>query len=198
LGNIYSRYDFETLLSAFRACGRTLPNLFLLIVGDGPLKQELIRKVADAGLQQQVSFTGYVDVSKLGRYLPAMDVGLCLVGRDAAAMYGAITTKVATYGMYRLPVVVTGPPEEAYAEGLRRGLFFLEPEDASALSGLIEQLHFERSELAARGAEFHAFVWNEMTWDAAAGKIILALSGGRRYEGGSTGAFRAMHDRRLS
>jgi glycosyltransferase involved in cell wall biosynthesis len=198
LGNIYSRYDFDTLLNACRACRRKIPGLFLLIVGDGPLKQELIRKVADAGLQPQARFTGYVEASKLGRYLPAMDVGLCLGGRDAAAMYGAITTKVATYGMYRLPVLVTGPPEEVYAEGLRRGLFFLAPEDAPALSGLIEQLHLGRSELPARGEEFHAFVRKEMTWDAAAEIIIVALLGCLRDGGGSVGAFRQMPARRLS
>ena len=35
----------------------------------------------------------------------------------------------------------SGTVFEVYAEGLRRGLFFLAPEDAPALSGLIEQLH---------------------------------------------------------
>ncbi|MCK7508382.1 MAG: hypothetical protein MZV70_32925 [Desulfobacterales bacterium] len=72
--------------------------------------------MAEEGFEKSVHFTGYVESQALGRCLPAMDVGLCLGDHYFTRMYGAITTKIATYGMYRIPVIVTG----VSFEGIRK------------------------------------------------------------------------------
>jgi len=178
VGNIYGRYDFDTLLKACRLCRLKVPGLFLLFVGDGPLKKSLIRRMAEEGFEKNVHFTGYVESLALGRCLPAMDVGLCLGDHYFTRMYGAITTKIATYGMYRIPVIVTGASFEEHPEGLQRSLFAIPPEDAPALADMIVRLHDHRGEIKERAAAFHSFVKAEMTWDAAAARILHIAADG--------------------
>jgi glycosyltransferase involved in cell wall biosynthesis len=178
LGNFYWRYDFDTLLEACCSCRRQVPELFLLFVGDGPSKENLARRLSEEGFHQNVLFTGYVESKFLGRYLPAMDVGLCLGDRYFTRMYGGFSTKIATYGLYRIPAIVTGIPHEEHPEALRTGLFFIEPENPAALADLIMRLYRNRREITEKAAAFHSFVKMEMTWDATAGKILNTASRG--------------------
>ena len=178
VGNIYGRYDFDTLLKACRLSRLKVPGLFLLFVGDGPLKETLVRRVSEQGFEKNVHFTGYVESGALGRVLPAMDVGLCLGDHYFTRTYGPITTKIATYGIYRIPVIVTGTSLEGHPEKLQRSLYAIQPEDAPALADLIVRLHDNRGEIKERAKAFHSFVKTEMTWDTVAAKILLIASNG--------------------
>ena len=175
LGNIYDRYDFDTLLQACRLCVQKIPKIFLLFVGDGPSKNELVRKTYALGFKNSVLFTGYIESELLGCYLPSMDVGLCLGDRKSTRLYGTSSTKIATYGIYRIPVIISASLEGC-AEALRRSLFVVPPEDVKALANLIEQLFFNRKELNEKAELFNAFAEAEMTWNASAAKILQAYS----------------------
>jgi glycosyltransferase involved in cell wall biosynthesis len=172
LGNLYARYDFQTLLEACRLCRAEIPELHLLFVGDGPMKSALVRRIAEMGLENQARFTGYVEPDALGSCLPAMDVGLCPGDHYFNRMYGPITTKIATYGVYQVPAIVCATSLDGHPEMLQRSLFAVPPEDASALAGMLLRLYRNRAELKERAEMFHAFAANEMTWDAVAAKIL--------------------------
>jgi len=62
----------EFLLEAAHSMSETYPNLRLLLVGDGPLKQRLMEKARDLGIEQRVVFTGTSD--QVPELLSAMDV----------------------------------------------------------------------------------------------------------------------------
>ncbi len=172
VGNIYDRYDFDTLLEACRLCVSRVPDLFLLFIGDGPLKGELIRKTTELGMEKKVLFTGYLPSDSLGRYLSAIDVGLCLGGLYFTELYGPISTKIATCGIHRVPAIVAATSLDGYPAGLMESLFVVPPEDAVALAELIVRLRANQEELDARAAALHRFVKSDMTWDAVAAKIL--------------------------
>ena len=176
VGNLYDRYDFDTLLQACRLCHFKVPELYLLFIGDGPLRETLIRKTAEQGLADKVLFTGYVEPESLAGCLPAMDAGLCLGNHYFVRMYGSITTKIATYGIYRIPVIVSAASLNGHPPALWQSLFVVPPEDAAALADLIVRLYENRSELNEKAAVFHSFVKTEMTWDAVA-QSILRIAG---------------------
>ena len=176
LGLIYDRYDFNTLLEACRLCIIKVPDLYLLFVGDGPLKDSLARRVSEQGFGKKALFTGYVKPEALGSCLPAMDLGLSLGDHYSARMYGSITTKCATYGIYSIPVIATATSLEEYPNALQKSLFVIPPEDAPALAVLIERLHEQREEIRENAKIFHSFVVKEMTWDAVAAKILRIAS----------------------
>jgi glycosyltransferase involved in cell wall biosynthesis len=176
LGLIYDRYDFNTLLEACRLCIIKAPDLYLLFVGDGPLKDSLACRVSAKGFGEKALFTGYVKPEALGCYLPAMDLGLSLGGHYSAHMYSTITTKCATYGIYSIPVIATATSLEEYPKALQKSLFVVPPEDPAALADLIERLHEKREEIRESAKIFHSFVMQEMTWDAVAAKILRIAS----------------------
>jgi glycosyltransferase involved in cell wall biosynthesis len=181
VGNIYERYDFDTLLRAIRLCSLKLPELRLLLIGDGPLKPELDRRTSEIGFQGKVISTGYISSDLLGDFLPAMDVGLSIGSHYFTRTYGSVPTKVATYGIHQIPVIVSGESLEGYPEALKKNLFVIQPEDAQALADLIVRLRRHPGELRKKSENLYAYVKSEMTWDAVADKIFhVALEKDRR------------------
>jgi glycosyltransferase involved in cell wall biosynthesis len=189
LGNLYDRYDFKTLLEACRLCRPDVPELYLLFVGDGPMKSALIRKTSAMGFEDRTLFTGYVEPEALGTCLPAMDVGLCPGDHHFNRMYGPITTKIATYGVYQVPAIVSAVSLAGHPERLQRSLLAVPPEDAAALAGMIRRLHRNRAELQERAEMLHAFAAREMTWNTVAAKVLrLAASNQSSLRRASRGA----------
>jgi glycosyltransferase involved in cell wall biosynthesis len=176
LGNIFDRYDYNTLLKACRLSIGKVPDLYLLFIGDGPLKDSLSCRVSMLGFGEKTLFSGYVKPERLGSLLPAMDLGLCLGDHYATRLYGNVTTKCATYGVFSVPAVVTATSLDGYPQALQKSLFVVPPEDAQALADLIERLHENREEIREKAKIFHSFVMKEMTWDAVALKIIRIAS----------------------
>lgn len=68
-------YNIECILDAFGMVKKQIPEATLTIVGDGPSREELERKVADMKLRD-VCFVGRVDNSEIYRYLDLADVML--------------------------------------------------------------------------------------------------------------------------
>lgn len=68
-------YNIECILDAFGMVKKQIPEATLTIVGDGPSREELERKVADMKLCD-VCFVGRVDNSEIYRYLDQADIML--------------------------------------------------------------------------------------------------------------------------
>lgn len=66
-------YNIECILDAFGMVKKQIPEATLTIVGDGPSREELEKKVADMNLRD-VCFVGRIDNSEIYRYLERADV----------------------------------------------------------------------------------------------------------------------------
>jgi 1,2-diacylglycerol 3-alpha-glucosyltransferase len=62
------------LLRAFNGAAQAYEDLCLLIIGDGPERENLEDRVSHMGITDRVHFTGMVDYQKIPRYLAAADV----------------------------------------------------------------------------------------------------------------------------
>lgn len=58
VGRLFEAKDYPNLLTAFAEVSASLPNSFLWIVGDGPLRVELENMSGDLGLAERVRFLG--------------------------------------------------------------------------------------------------------------------------------------------
>ena len=61
VGRLEVAKDYPTLLKAFKRVKDTLEDAKLIIIGDGPDKESLIRLSKDLGLEHDVSFLGFID-----------------------------------------------------------------------------------------------------------------------------------------
>jgi len=78
LGIIGAQDGVDLLIEAARqiiAAGRT--DILFLIIGDGPMRPQLIAQTVQAGIQSHVIFTGYVTGEPLYRLLASSDIGVC-------------------------------------------------------------------------------------------------------------------------
>lgn len=92
--------DFETLLTAVWQTKHHLPNVKLLIVGDGPLRDTVEKQIAALGLEQTVTLLGYrQDIPQL---LTAADI--CTLTSSSTEGFPISTLEAQAMGR---PVVIT-------------------------------------------------------------------------------------------
>src|SRR5690606_38317397 len=58
IGRIDVPKDYPNLLNAFKLVAEKISNVHLVIVGDGPLKGEIVNLAKELGIDNQVSFIG--------------------------------------------------------------------------------------------------------------------------------------------
>jgi glycosyltransferase involved in cell wall biosynthesis len=77
IGNFNEEKGVKYLVSAFALIAKEQPDVNLYLVGDGPLKAELVEQITTAQLTERIVFTGRVDHSQVPLYLSSADL-LCL------------------------------------------------------------------------------------------------------------------------
>jgi colanic acid biosynthesis glycosyl transferase WcaI len=135
-GSFNDQHDLTTLLEAARQL-RTDSDIAFLLIGDGPLEQQLAQTARSWALDNVFFYPG-VPVGELSPYLGAADVGL---SPEVANSKDNIPSKLYLYMAARLPVVVTDDTGETRAFVTRAGSGFLVPPgDPSAISEKLAEL----------------------------------------------------------
>ena len=138
--------DLATLIDAFAIVRAEIPAARLLILGDGPEREALVRRAADRGAQSAVVFAGYrADVRSV---LPACDVYV------NSSISEGISLTILEAMAARLPVIATrvgGTPE--VVNGDDNGVL-VPARDSAALARAMLSLARDREyrgRLASRG-----------------------------------------------
>jgi len=77
VGALTSWNNIEFLIDIFKDVSRERPDVHLLLVGDGPLKGELERKVHQEGLRDIITFAGRVRYEDVPKFIHIMDI--CII-----------------------------------------------------------------------------------------------------------------------
>jgi 1,2-diacylglycerol 3-alpha-glucosyltransferase len=131
VGRLGKEKNVDLLVQAMKFIRR--PHTRLLIVGDGPHRAELERRIDAAGVRDRVTLTGYIDPAEVPVVYQASD-----------AMFFASTTEtqglvIAEAMAAGLPVVAVDDP--AIADAVQDGVNgFLVPQSAVALAEAAERL----------------------------------------------------------
>lgn len=143
-------------------------NVFLLIVGDGPMRQELEALAQTLGIAQQIRFTGVVDRSKVPEHVAAFDIAL----QPAVTAY-ASPLKMMEY--LALGKAIIAPREPNLLEILSDGenALMFDAQDQGGLERVLATLCHDavlRRQLSAGAAA--SIAQQELTWLDNAGKLI--------------------------
>jgi glycosyltransferase involved in cell wall biosynthesis len=109
-GTFNGQHDPTTLLEAARQL-RSVPDVAFLLMGAGPMEQQLASTAQSWGLENVFFYPG-VPVSELSVYLGAADVGL---STEVGGSKDNIPSKVYLYMAGRLPIIVTDDTGETRA-----------------------------------------------------------------------------------
>lgn len=150
---------------------REVPDVVLLLVGDGPERPRLERLVREAGVVAR--FTGMVPHDDLPRLLSAMDAGVVLAQAGAPFHYSPL--KAAEYLAAGVPVVAPAVPQLLARLEEGRNAVFYGAGDVQALSAALRALADDapRRERLADGARGSAPAWS---WDRQVERVTAALA----------------------
>lgn len=149
---------------------RGIPDLHVLIVGDGPSRPDLERVARDLGLPH-VTITGRVAHDAIPGYLSAFDIGV-----SPRATFYASPMKIPEYMATGSAVIGPRMPNIAdLVEDGRTGRLF-EPEKAESLHEVLRRLAGDealRKEIGRRGLEH---VTQSRTWQTNASEVLRRLA----------------------
>ncbi len=106
VGSFCVWHDVLSLVHAFDLVLKQVPNVVLLMVGDGDLRATCEKTVADLGLQGKVLFTGAVSRQKVLYYIRAADIAVAPYPSMKQEFWGS-PMKVFEYMACGKPVVVS-------------------------------------------------------------------------------------------
>jgi glycosyltransferase involved in cell wall biosynthesis len=150
-----------------------LPDVHLLVVGDGPGRAALDRRAQAAGMADRVTVTGRVPHDEMPHFIAAMDVAVVADERTGVASpmklleYMAMGTAVIAPALDNIRDVVADRVN---------GLLF-EPGNREALVASLRELRDDRGLRASLGANARASVERDRTWLRIAAQIVDRVTG---------------------
>ena len=164
-------HGVELLLEAVAQIKNSSPEVYVLIVGDGPSQSDLERLADERGLANRVIFTGRIPHNKVSDYLSAFDIAV-----SPRATFYASPMKVLEYMATGIAVVApdTANFQDIITDGYDGVLFEAENSAklAAALSTLLEEEPYRR-QLAANARET---IMRGRTWVHNAERILQLVN----------------------
>jgi glycosyltransferase involved in cell wall biosynthesis len=145
----------------------------LLVVGDGPARQDLERQARELGIENRVTFTGIVGRDDVARYVAAFDIAL----QPAVVAY-ASPLKLFEY--LALGKAIVGPAQPNIEEILRPdyNAVLFDPASKQSLAEAVNRLctdHTLREKVAANARS--TIVEQKLTWHENALRVVGLFGG---------------------
>lgn len=170
VGTLKPWHGLDVLVEAFAAFRRAVPNSRLLIVGDGPERENLVVALTAAGIREATHLTGAVPLEQIPGLLASMDVAVAPYRQQDDFYFSPL--KVYEYMAAGVPVVASriGQIARLIRDG-EHGLL-CPPGDPVALARALERVHQEPALAAELGANAREAVLRGHTWDAVVRRIL--------------------------
>lgn len=174
VGTMKPWHGLHTLIEAFDLLYCADATTQLLIVGDGPTKDEVLENLAMRGLTQAVHLTGAVTAEAIPGLLASMDVAVAPYSAQPHFYFSPL--KVYEYMAAGLPVVASNIGQiSRLLQNKKNGLLCL-PGDVLHLAALLYQLRLQPELRVRLGNAARKTVLKNHTWDAVV-QQILATAG---------------------
>jgi phosphatidyl-myo-inositol dimannoside synthase len=171
VARLFPRKGHRLVLQALAKIACQFPNVHYLIAGTGPDEQQLRRLAHEAGLDEHITFTGFVGQEKLPDIYNLCDV-MVMPNREED------NGDVEGFGMVFLEANATGKPViggrsggavEAIAEGITG--FLVNPNDAGELAVCLQRLLLDPSLRDGLGSAGLQRARSEFSWNLRAERL---------------------------
>jgi glycosyltransferase involved in cell wall biosynthesis len=127
------QYGIDIIVDAFAAVAAAIPNLQLIVLGDGSLTPQLVAQALETGASGRVTFGGRVPSSELAGYLQAADIYVA-----ASHVDGSSVTLLEAMAAGLPPVVSDIPGNREWVESGSNGLLYADGATASLRAALAD------------------------------------------------------------
>jgi glycosyltransferase involved in cell wall biosynthesis len=153
-----------------------VPNLRLLIIGDGPDRGRLESVIRGLDLAGRVRFTGRVSHAEVVRYIGAVDIAVSSADRTG---YASPMKLLEYMAMERATVAPRSPNIEDLIDDEVDGLLF-EPDNEEALATAVRRLAADESLRLRLGRQARLKVTRFRNWQRNAEIVVRAVTNGVR------------------
>jgi glycosyltransferase involved in cell wall biosynthesis len=160
-------HGVDLLLGAFAELRRHRPSTHLLLVGDGPIEEQIAAQARDLGLATAVTLTGRLTHPEVVSHVAAMDI--CVSPR---ATFYASPMKILEY--LAMGKAVVAPDMDNIRDIIshgRTGILFA-PQSASAMGDALRRLVDDDHLRRALGEEGRRSVIERFNWRSNASRIV--------------------------
>lgn len=171
VGSFQPWQDTACLVRAYERLRARHPDAHLLLVGYGPLRDELEQWVKRRGLSGAVTFAGSAPHDAIPDYLAAMDIVAAPYPRWQGEFHGS-PMKIFEYMAAGRPIVAAalGQIGEILEQG--RTALLYEPGDEDGLAAALERMLADPAAAAALGRAARAKALRDHSWDAVAARVL--------------------------
>jgi glycosyltransferase involved in cell wall biosynthesis len=149
----------------------------LVLLGDGPLASDLLRRAAVSGAADRVHLLGPVPPKDVIGYASSADVGVSPILPASLSYRYSLPNKLFQYMAAGLPVVASDFPQvREVVEGARCGLV-VDARRPEAIAAAIQRLADDPDEARAMGRRGRAAVEERYNWPVAAAALRTAYAG---------------------
>lgn len=176
VGSLKPWHGLSPLVNAFAQLHQRVPRSRLLIVGDGPQRDELTHDLQQQGLLPFTHLTGAVSPQQIPALLATMDVAVAPYPANLDFYFSPL--KVVEYLAAGLPVVASDIGQLAHLITHGETGWLCPPGDAGALAAALVQLWHAPDLRQRLGEAGRRDILAHHTWDKVAAQI-LAMAFGR-------------------
>ena len=166
LGTVYANRGLGTTLKALCLLIESGLNAKLVVVGDGPYRQEAEKFVEDMRISDRVDFKGYILPQQLSEYMKDIDLTIALYQREEALTVGGINPmKVWTSLAIGKPILLFNPGKYNSYSGIP-GIFSIRDNSPKVMSDEIRSIWLKHGQqgLMQAGLSGREYVNNNVTW----------------------------------
>jgi len=158
--------------AAVAAARSMLPELRAEIYGDGPERQELLRRIRELGLEDVVAAPGVVPAEQVAE---ALGTALCLILPSRREGYGLVVVEAAAKGT---PSLLVAGPDNAAAELIEDGINGFVAEDAApdTMAAAIIRIHEAGEALRGATADWYRRNQEALSIDSSLDKVLAAYA----------------------
>ena len=171
IGNIMPWHGVETAVAAFKILAPSDPQLELLIVGDGPQREELESRVRVDGLADRAHFLGRLSADRANAAINCFDIALLPLSERYNVALGFSSTKLRDYAAAGRLVVCGHLPGNIELRD-KGWLFTHIPDDPSSLAEAIRERLADRSAWPAASCAARAYAEKHFAWEKIVEQII--------------------------
>ncbi len=173
-GSFHPHHDLSTLIRSLAIAKLAIPDLQLLLVGDGAERVRSEQWVQEEGLQASVHFMGAHPYEQMPTWFAAADIFMIpLLKRRIALQNGCFVTKLWEALAAKVPVIITDLPQTSSYGVLEDKAWIVPPEDAAAMAAAVQALLCSPSTIEiSRIERAYHYVLQERSWRREAQQTI--------------------------
>lgn len=165
VGSFFYWHGIDILIKAFKEAIGSCQGMKLVLIGDGEIKDELIRMTKELDIEKKVIFTGYIGHNQIFHHIDFMDV--CVMGKSN--WYGS-PVKIFEYGAMKKSIIAPDVvPVRDVMEHEKDAILVNTQDDITMAIKTLYQNKQLRERLAIN---FHRKVFSQYTWNKVACTIL--------------------------